>query len=257
MNSHAHCTFIIPCSLMQANSAKYALNLIKRIAMNSRFFKELSVREMSISNLIVKELVSSDGQFSAYHSENADDLRRYCLGFNFMSEVVNTNKVTGLMLRFSDCDSKDSLYAFSPLNAALFTQAVLSVCGLEHRVEIIYHQLSVNQSPIAGCFTVDKNELDHLSLTELLNNAGVERQFDHYIITLATQDNLPPFSILYRCNKNGDPKKLLSHAMKKHGSLDSTINSFINKAKNKQSYSVKKLCVFDFKILEKYIPSFK
>ncbi|EKN4699688.1 hypothetical protein JE939_002860 [Yersinia ruckeri] len=255
MNSHTHCTFIIPCSLMQANSAKYALNLIKRIAMNSQFLKELRVRETSISNQIVKELLSNEGRFSENQLENADEIRRYCLGFNFMSEVINTDKVTGLMLRFSDSDSTGSLYAFSPLNAALFTQAVLSVCGLDHCVEIIYHQLSCNQDLKAGCFTVDKNELDHLSLTELLNSAGVERQFDHYIISLASQSNLAPSSILYRCSKNSDPTRLLSHAIKKHAFFDSTIKSFADSVNFKENISMKKLCIFDYKILGKYIPT--
>jgi hypothetical protein len=158
MNSGA--TWFIPCSTMQANSARYALAMIKRVASAPGFLNELSSRKESLSNQIFDAIMHSNGKFSNLRHPTTV---KYALSFNFNGQYINDHRGEGLILSFfmPDPELVGTAYMFSPESAAVFTQAVLDVCGIDEEVEITYSYLRKEGDLKSGCYSITKEYLEH------------------------------------------------------------------------------------------------
>ena len=179
----------------------------------------------------------NEGKYSEFREKN---LTRYALGFNFVGKYVSDHRGDGLMLNFYAPDCQHSLYSFSPLNAAVFTQAMLDICGIEREVEIVYSYIGGENSVLSGCFSITREDLEHLPL-EHLQPAAAQRNGEHfYAFNLAENEYfLPQYFVAKE-----DEGKL------NKGSIPNLTNDDIQVViDNLHLYHAKKITHFDFNII--------
>lgn len=229
-------TWFIPCTIMQANSALYALSMIKRLPQNKGVLSDFIDRKNSLSGSIFSNIMLRDDKYSKYRGDN---LSAYALQFNFTGRYVSDTHNEGLQLNFLMPDIDFSIYSFSPLSAAVFTQAVLEVCGIEKEVEISYNYKGLKNDYRSGCFTVTSEYLDHFN-TEHLKPAYIEVEDEfYYSLSLKHEcDNLPDI-VIVSSKKNRFNTDFISYC-----SADNTVL-----VRNLHMYNVKKITYFDYQVI--------
>ncbi|QTP13401.1 hypothetical protein [Serratia symbiotica] len=234
---NAGATWFIPCSTMQANSARYALAMIKRVASAPGFLNDLPSRKESLSNQIFAAVMQDDGQLSHYRASNPV---KYALGFNFTGHYVSDHRGEGLILSFFMPDKAGSAYTFSPLSAAVFTQAVLDVCGLDEEVEITYSYLQDAGDIKSGCFSITKAYLEHFPIEQLAPSSAPVNDEHYYALCLKEPHPCLPKLVSFSLD-----------AKKSAYTFDSDCHADIPQSvvANNHLYSLKKLSYFEYNII--------
>jgi hypothetical protein len=233
-------TWFIPCSIIQASSALYALSMIKHVAYSSHYLTEVAKRKESLAGSLFSKIMLSNGKFSEYRDQ---DIRRYALGFNFFGRYTCDLRGEGLQLSFYTPNIDKSIYSFSPLNAAVFTQAILDVFDINNEIEIVYSYIDKESGSKSGCFSINKEYLDHFTIDNLMPAHDESAGKSYYAYYLDQKNNELPQSFVLSCSS---------------GQVNADFNSLNDKVRlalidNPSLYSKKKISYFDFKLLSSHL----
>ncbi|MEA9392150.1 hypothetical protein SJI19_16625 [Acerihabitans sp. TG2] len=243
-SSYFGATWFIPCSIMQANSARYALKMIKRVAYAPNMLAELSSRKKSLSTQIFSSIITENGRFTEFRDVN---LIKYALGFNFIGSYVHDKRGEGLQLSFYTPDRVDSAYSFSPLSAAVFTQTVLDVCGIEEEIEIAYYSLMKKGILQSGCFNITKEYLEHFPVEQLQPAANPDADEHYYVLNLREPHVSLPQSLAFSSlSAEVNTKHLRNHinCKEKKELADTVIN-------HAELYKLNKISYFDYNVMNR------
>ena len=149
----ASSTFFIPCSNVEASSALYALNLIKRCSYNVGLASEINGRESHLYRTIFQETISG------FESSGMGFFAR----FNFIGKYVSADNRDGLLLTFFADNVGNSINQFSPTTAVLFCQALIKCFHLTSDVEIANFSFDGRSYQLLGSVNVSRDDFEMLS----------------------------------------------------------------------------------------------